>query len=102
VLDSIKVTYTNATQGGFSFRVTRSADDGLAPTRYDGKGGIQCATTPTSLIVWSMDANPWSPIELLPQAAAVVLLAAVVGIIVMRRRRKEPRLSASAHTKIPR
>jgi hypothetical protein len=102
VLDSINVTYTNATQGGFSFRATRSADDGLAPTRYDGKGGIQCATAPTSLIVWSMDANPWSPLELLPEAAALMLLTAVVGTIVMWRRRKSPRLSASAHTTIPR
>ncbi len=54
VLNSLDVTYTNARQGGFSFSVTRSADDGLPPTRYDGKGGVQCATRPISLVVWSM------------------------------------------------
>jgi hypothetical protein len=54
VLDSLDVTFTDARQGGFSFRVTRSADDGLPATRLNGKGGIQCATRPLSLVVWSM------------------------------------------------
>ena len=54
VLNSLDVTYTNAREGGFSFSVTRSANDGLPPTRYDGKGGVQCATRPISLVVWSM------------------------------------------------
>ena len=55
------ITYTNSRDVGFWFRVTRSADGGLPPTRYNGKGGVQCATTPTSLVVWAMDPLPWSP-----------------------------------------
>lgn len=53
-LVSLNVTYANVTEAGFWFRVTRSAQDGLPPTRYSGKGGVQCATMPISLTVWSM------------------------------------------------
>ncbi len=55
VLNSMDVSYTDSRDVGFWFRVTRSADDGLPPTRYNGKGGVQCATMPTSLVVWAMD-----------------------------------------------
>jgi hypothetical protein len=87
VLNSLDITYTNPTGGGFHFFVTRSADDGLAPTRYDGKGGVQCATRPISLTVWAMDAHPWSPIELLPEAVALIIVAVAIGTIVLWRRR---------------
>ena len=40
-LNSLDVTFTDARRGGFSFRITRSADDGLPSTRYSGKGEIQ-------------------------------------------------------------
>jgi len=35
--------------------LTRSADDGLPPTAYSGKGQVQCRTAPSSIIVWAMD-----------------------------------------------
>ncbi|HXN04658.1 MAG TPA: hypothetical protein VN895_07485 [Candidatus Acidoferrum sp.] len=86
-LISMDITYTDTRDVGFWFRVTRSADDGLPPTRYNGKGGVQCATMPTSLVVWAMDPLPWSPIELLPEVAALILLAVAIGAFVLWRRR---------------
>jgi hypothetical protein len=94
VLNSLDITYTNGTGGGFHFFVTRSADDGLPPTRYDGKGGVQCTTRPISLTIWAMDAHPWSPIELLPVAAALILIAVAIGTIVLWRRRAARRLAS--------
>jgi hypothetical protein len=90
-LRTLDVTFTDATSGGFWFRLTRSADDGLAPTAYNGKGGIQCTTMPKSLTTWAMDPLPWSPIELVPQAAAVILLGAAIGAILLWRRRSAKR-----------
>ena len=103
-LISLDVTYTNAREGGFWFRVTRSADDGLPPTRYNGKGGVECATMPISLTVWSMDPLPWSPIELLPEAAGLIVVAAGICGVVLWRRGRAPRStrSASVHTNSPR
>jgi hypothetical protein len=95
-LISLDVTYTNAREGGFWFRVTRSADDGLPPTRYSGKGGVQCTTMLTSLTVWSMDPLAWSPIELLPEAAALIVIAAGIGSFILWRRRKIPRSTRPA------
>jgi hypothetical protein len=91
VLRTLDVTYTDATTGGFWFRLTRSADDGLPPTAYNGKGGIQCTTMPKSLTIWAMDPLPWSPIELVPQAAAVILLGAAICAILLWRRRSAQR-----------
>jgi hypothetical protein len=48
-LISMDITYTNSSEAGFWFQVRRSADDGLPPSRYTGKGGVQCATVPISL-----------------------------------------------------
>jgi hypothetical protein len=76
---------------GFTFSVTRSADDGLPPTRYGGKGEVQCAIRPISLALWSMAPWPWSPIELLPEAAALILLGATVGAVLIWRRRSAQR-----------
>jgi hypothetical protein len=91
VLNSLDVTFTNDRQGGFSFQVTRSADDGLPPSRYNGKGQVQCATMPISLVVWAMGRLPWSPIDLLPEAGAVILIAAAIGTILLWRRRSAQR-----------
>jgi hypothetical protein len=91
MLNALDVTFTNDRQGGFSFQVTRSADDGVPPSRYSGKGGVQCATMPVSLIVWAMSPDPWSPIELLPVAAAAILVAAAIGAILLWRRRSAQR-----------
>ncbi len=95
-LNSLDVTFTDARRGGFSFRVTRSADDGLPPTRYVGKGEVQCAIVPISLTVWSMARFPWSPIELLPEAAGLTLVAAAIGAIVWWRRRARRRAGIPA------
>jgi hypothetical protein len=86
-LISMDVTYANSVEAGFSFRVRRSADDGLSPSRYTGKGGVECATRPISLTVWAMGLDPWSPIELLPAAAGLILLAAAIGTVLLWRRR---------------
>lgn len=94
VLDFVNVTFTAGGRGGFWFRLTRSADDGLPPTPYSGKGEIQCATAPSSLTVWAMGAQPWSPVERLLQAApALILLTVGVGGLVLWRRRRGPRLA---------
>ncbi len=95
-LNSLDVTFTDARRGGFTFRVTRSADDGLPPTRYVGKGEVQCAIVPISLTVWSMARFPWSPIELLPEAAGLTLVAAAIGAIVWWRRRARRRAGIPA------
>lgn len=98
-LISLDITYIDSRDIGFWFRVTRSADDGLPPTRYNGKGGVQCATMPTSLIVWAMDPLPWSPIELLPVAAALILLAAAIAAFLLWRRRIARLLASSTKAK---
>jgi hypothetical protein len=86
-LVSLDVTYTSTLNAGFWFRVTRSSDDGLPATRYTGKGEVQCSPMPISLVVWSMDPDPWSPVELLPAAAALILVTAAIGAILLWRRR---------------
>jgi hypothetical protein len=98
-LISMDITYSDSRNVGFWFRVTRSADDGLPPTRYNGKGGVQCATTPTSLVVWAMDPLPWSPIELLPEAVALILVAVAIGAFVLWRRRTARLLGSSTKAK---
>jgi hypothetical protein len=90
-LISLDVTYTSSADAGFWFRVRRSADDGLPPTRYTGKGGVQCATRPISLTVWAMGPDPWSPIELLPVAAALILVTTASGALLLWRRRSAQR-----------
>ena len=87
VLNSLDITYSTGNEAGFWFRVTRSAADGLPPTAYNGKGGIQCVFRPSSLTTWAMDPLPWSPIELLPEAAALIFLAGLAVAVVLWRRR---------------
>jgi len=99
VLNSLDVTFTNATKAGLWAHLTRSADDGLPPTRYVSKGEVQCSTVPSSLTVWAMGRSPWSPIELLPEAAALILIAAGVGGIVLWRRRSAIRLASPPRAK---
>ena len=91
VLNSLEVGFSNDRAGGFTFSVTRSADDGLPPTRYGGKGEVQCAINPISLSLWSMARWPLSPIELLPEALALTVLAAAIGAILLWRRRSAKR-----------
>ena len=95
VLNSLDITYTNDSEVGFWFRLTRSADDGLRPTAYNGKGGVQCMFPPSSLSTWAMAPLPWTPLELLPEAVAVILLIAATGAVVLWRRRGR-RLPATA------
>jgi len=96
-LISMDLTYTNSNEAGFWFRVMRSADDGLPPSRYTGKGGVQCATMPISLTVWAMSPEPWSPIELLPLMAALILVtAAIVAILLWRRRSAQRHMHVGA------
>ena len=104
VLNSLDVTFTNASRGGLWAHLTRSADDGMPPTRYVSKGEIQCSTMPSSLTVWAMGRSPWSPIELLPEAGAAILIAAGVGGILLWRRRSALRLASAptAKSKSPR
>ncbi|TMD23747.1 MAG: hypothetical protein E6I99_05350 [Chloroflexi bacterium] len=99
VLNSLDVTFTNANRGGLWAHLTRSADDGLPPTRYSSKGEVQCSTMPSGLTVWAMGRSPWSPIELLPEVAALVLIAAGIGGIVLWRRRSAGRLASAARAK---
>jgi hypothetical protein len=99
VLNSLDVTFTDATRGGLWAHLTRSADDRLPPTRYVSKGEVQCSTMPSSLTVWAMGRSPWSPVELLPEAAALVLIAAGIGGIVLWRRRTAARLASAARAK---
>jgi hypothetical protein len=90
-LNSLDVGFTNDRAGGFTFSLTRSADDGLPPTRYGGKGEVQCANKPISLGVWSMARWQWSPIELLPLAAGLILVTAAIGALLLWRRRSTQR-----------
>lgn len=93
VLTWLNVTFTNAGAAGFWFRVTRSADDGLPPTTYNGKGEIQCGVAPSNLVVWAMDPAPWwPPYELLPEAVLLILIAAGIVSILLWRRRTATRL----------
>lgn len=93
VLISLDVTYADVGRGGFWFRLTRRADDGLPPTRYSGKGEIQCATRPSSVVVWAMARDPWSPIELVPEATALLVIVGGIGFAVLWRRRMARRLA---------
>jgi hypothetical protein len=90
-LISLDVTYTSTLKAGFWFRVTRHSDDGPPSTRYSGKGEVQCLPLPISLTVWSMGPEPWSPIELLPEALALIVLAAAAGVALRWRRRSAQR-----------
>jgi hypothetical protein len=86
-LTSLNVTFVSELRGGFTFLLTRRADD-LQPTRYNGKGEIQCRVMPASIAVWAMDPHPWSPIELLPWAAALTAgIIAIIAIVLWRRRK---------------
>jgi uncharacterized iron-regulated membrane protein len=51
------------------------------------------------LTVWAMGRSPWSPVELLPEAAALLLIAAGIGGIVLWRRRTAGRLASAARAK---
>jgi hypothetical protein len=89
VLKSVNISFADLGEGGFSFRLTRSADDGLPPTSYDGKGQVRCALQPGSLSHWAMDRSPWwPPYDLLPEVVGLILVAATIGTIILWRQRK--------------
>lgn len=50
---SFKFNGNSGGYGHFEFFLTRNADD-LAPTRYAGKGAIDCFGKPRAIAVWSM------------------------------------------------
>jgi hypothetical protein len=78
--------------GGFEFEVLRSADDGLAPTPYGGKGGVSCRTTPHTLYLWAMGRESYLrallPLYGVAGLLALTILAAGVVIAVRRKRRR--------------
>jgi hypothetical protein len=88
--------------GGFEFEVLRSADDGLAPTPYGGKGGVSCRTTPHTLFLWAMARESYLrallPLYGLAGIFALASLATGVAIAVRWKRRKvserRPRVGA--------
>lgn len=90
-LESFEFLLSPTGGGEFGFEVTRSADDGLAPTPYGGKGGVFCRTTPHTLILWVMAREPFLrarlPLYGLAGTLALASLAAGVVILVRRRRR---------------
>jgi hypothetical protein len=80
----------SGTFGNFGFELIRSADDGLSPTTYTGKGTIQCANLPPTLAVWSMARQPLMPIQLVIAvvvACALLLLGVTIALVRRRKRR---------------
>lgn len=101
-LESFVFHLSSTGGGGFEFEVTRSADDGLAPTPYGGKGGVSCRTTPHTLFLWAMGREPYLrarlPLYGLVGILALAILATAVAIVVRRKRGKvsesRPRVGA--------
>jgi hypothetical protein len=95
--------HLSSTGGEFEFEVTRSADDGLAPTPYGGKGEVFCRANPHTLYVWAMGRETYLrarlPLYGLVATFALTILAAGVVIAVRRRRGKisESRPRVGAH-----
>jgi hypothetical protein len=77
--------------GGFEFELIRSAADGGAATPYVGKGVIDCASAPHTLVVWSMARESFLrsnlPSYLLLVALFVAGLAVATLVLLKRRRR---------------
>ena len=84
--------HLSSTAGEFEFEVTRSADDGLAPTPYGGKGEAFCRTDPHTLILWAMGREAFLRVRLplygLVGALALAILGVGVATVVRRKRRK--------------
>lgn len=76
--------------GGFEFEVTRSADDGLAPTPYGGKGSVFCRTTPHLLDLWVMGREAYlrARLPLYGLAATLALAILTVGVATVLRRKR--------------
>ena len=82
--------------GGFEFEVTRSADDGLAPTPYGGKGTVFCRTTPHLLDRWVMGREAYLRARLpLYGLIATLALAIIAGGVAIGVRRKRGKLNES-------
>jgi hypothetical protein len=91
-LESFTFRLESTGGGGFEFEVMRSADDGLAPTPYGGKGEAFCRTDPHTLILWAMAREPYLrarlPLYGLVGGLALAILAVGVATVVRRKRRK--------------
>jgi hypothetical protein len=82
--------------GEFEFEVLRSADDGLAPTPYGGKGEVFCRTNPHTLYLWAMARETYLRARLpLYGAVGILGLAILAAGVVIAVRRKRGKLSES-------
>ncbi|HKB36850.1 MAG TPA: hypothetical protein VKD72_10370 [Gemmataceae bacterium] len=75
LLKSFSFNGTSAGFGNFGFELLRSADDGLPPTPYVGKGAIDCGRTPRTLVVWSMARQP--------ERSAGIPMAVLIGALLI-------------------
>ena len=88
MLKSFSFNGNSASFSNFGFELVRSADDGLPPTPYVGKGAIDCAQTPRTLVVWSMARQPGrSPANSFGVLMGALLVVAVGGGAIAWRRR---------------
>ena len=71
--------------GNFSFELIRSADDGLKPTQYTGKGAIACQAASPTLAVWSMARRPDFPVQLVLGFSALLIGLAIASVILIWR-----------------
>jgi hypothetical protein len=53
-LTRLKFNAIAAGYANFDFELVRTADDGLPPTDFHGKGALDCLTWPATVAVWSM------------------------------------------------
>jgi hypothetical protein len=90
-------SFTSSSRSGdFEFEVLRSADDGLTPTPYGGKGQVFCRTNPHTLYLWAMAREPYLRARLpLYGLVATLALAIIAGGVAIGVRRKRGRLSES-------
>jgi hypothetical protein len=97
VLESFGFGLSATGNGDFEFEVTRSADDGLAPTPFGGKGSVSCRSVPNTLALWAMGREPYLrarlPLYGLVGVLLLTVLAAGVVIVVRRKRVKRHVLS---------
>ena len=90
VLQSFSFNGISSGFGHFQFELSRSADDGLPPTAYVGKGAVDCSSPRPTLAVWSMarQPRPLGGIPLGPLMGAVLVIVLVGGGIAWHQRRR--------------
>ncbi len=86
MLTSFSFNGNSASFSNFGFELVRSADDGLPPTPYVGKGAVDCAQTPGRLVVWSMARQPGRPGISFGVLIGAVLVVAVMVVVRARAR----------------